>query len=165
MHLIIGPDGVARWGSKDYRCALGRNGRSADKREGDGRTPTGAFFCRRILWRADRVHEPGGRLPREKLNAASGWCDDPGDPAYNLPVDLPYPARTEALWRDDGVYDVIVPLSYNDAPVVAGKGSAIFLHVARADYAPTEGCVALALEDLCEFLAQAGSETRIVVTG
>jgi L,D-peptidoglycan transpeptidase YkuD (ErfK/YbiS/YcfS/YnhG family) len=82
-----------------------------------------------------------------------GWCDDPQDPAYNCAVRIPYPASAERMWRDDELYDLVVVLGYNDAPVVAGAGSAIFLHVARPDYAPTEGCIGLALADLVELLA------------
>ncbi len=82
-----------------------------------------------------------------------GWCDDPGDRRYNTAVRLPCDARHEALWRDDGVYDVIGILGWNDTPVVRGRGSAIFLHVARPDFAPTEGCIALALPDLRAALA------------
>ncbi|HEY5346811.1 MAG TPA: hypothetical protein VIJ72_01360, partial [Rhizomicrobium sp.] len=77
-----------------------------------------------------------------------GWCDAPGDPSYNRPVRLPYPASAEQLWREDHVYDIIVVLGFNDDPVIAGKGSAIFLHLAKPDYAPTAGCVALALPDM-----------------
>jgi L,D-peptidoglycan transpeptidase YkuD (ErfK/YbiS/YcfS/YnhG family) len=84
-----------------------------------------------------------------------GWCDDPMDVEYNRQVRLPFHARHEILWREDGVYDLIVELGFNDDPVIPGRGSAIFLHVARADYAPTEGCVACALPDLLELLAAA----------
>ena len=85
----------------------------------------------------------------------AGWCDDPADPFYNRPILTPYRASHEKLWREDHVYDLIVPLGYNDHPVIPGKGSAIFLHVARQDYAPTEGCVACALPDLLALLADA----------
>src|SRR6185312_8513924 len=92
-----------------------------------------------------------------------GWCDDPADTVYNRPVHLPYRARAERLWREDGIYDLIVPLGYNDAPAVPGLGSAIFLHVARPDFGPTEGCVALARADLLALLADADGRSRVVV--
>lgn len=163
MDLLVGADGWAAFGRRRCRCAIGRSGLARNKREGDGATPIGIWPCRLIYWRPDRLSPPATALPIVALQPADGWCDAPADPAYNLPVALPYPASTEMLWRDDHVYDLIVPLGYNDAPVVPGLGSAIFLHLAQPDYAPTQGCVALALEDLLAFLAQAGRDTRVVV--
>jgi L,D-peptidoglycan transpeptidase YkuD (ErfK/YbiS/YcfS/YnhG family) len=89
------------------------------------------------------------------MTEEDGWCDDPADPAYNRHVRLPYPASAERLWRDDGIYDIVVVLGHNDDPPVAGLGSAIFLHIARPDYPPTQGCVAVAREDLEALLAAA----------
>jgi L,D-peptidoglycan transpeptidase YkuD (ErfK/YbiS/YcfS/YnhG family) len=105
-----------------------------------------------VLYRPDRMACPQTGLPVEALKRDDGWCDAPGDPNYNRAVKLPYPASAESLWRDDRLYDVVALLGFNDAPVVDGAGSAIFLHVAREDYGPTEGCVALALPDLLRVL-------------
>jgi L,D-peptidoglycan transpeptidase YkuD (ErfK/YbiS/YcfS/YnhG family) len=163
MDLIVTANGVARWGSIERRCAIGRGGLSMTKREGDGATPVGIWPCRRVLYRPDRLNPPAGGLAAHALTPDDGWCDAPDDPAYNQPVRLPHPASAETLWRDDRVYDLIVPLGYNDAPAAPGRGSAIFLHVARDDYTPTEGCVALALPDLLDFLAAGGN--RVVIKG
>jgi L,D-peptidoglycan transpeptidase YkuD (ErfK/YbiS/YcfS/YnhG family) len=132
------------------RCALGPGGvvAAAEKREGDGASPAGLWPMRRVLYRADRRAAPETGLRVEALDPADGWCDAPGDRLYNRHVRLPYPASAERLWRDDGVYDLIVVLGHNDDPVVPGAGSAIFLHLARPDFAPTQGCIALAAEDL-----------------
>ena len=154
---------VARLGDRRFRCALGPAGPRAGKREGDGATPVGRFPLRRVLYRPDRMAAPATELPVQALAPQDGWCDDPADPAYNRPVRLPYGARHEKLWLDDAVYDVIVVIGHNDAPPIAGQGSAVFLHVARPGYTPTEGCVALALPDLLEFLAQAGPGDAMVV--
>jgi L,D-peptidoglycan transpeptidase YkuD (ErfK/YbiS/YcfS/YnhG family) len=126
-----------------FRAALGRGGVRADKSEGDGATPAGLLPLRRVLSRADRGRAPAGAVPVEPLSPDDGWCDDPAHADYNRMVRLPHPARHERLWREDAIYDVIGVLGWNDAPVVRGRGSAIFLHVARADFAPTEGCIAL----------------------
>ncbi|RAI59712.1 hypothetical protein DOO78_08670 [Roseicella frigidaeris] len=150
---MLGPEGVLRLGRLAWRCALGRGGIRVDKREGDGATPVGLLPLRRLLYRADRVAPPACRVPVEPLSSQDGWCDDPGDAAYNQRVRLPHPARHEALWREDALYDLIGVLGWNDAPVVRGRGSAIFLHLARPDLAPTEGCVALAERDLRAALA------------
>lgn len=148
----IGQDGVLHLAGQRYRAALGRGGIRADKLEGDGATPAGTLALRRVLFRADRVKRPRAAVPTALLAPNDGWCDDPNDPAYNRMVRLPYPARHEALWRDDAIYDVIGTLGWNDDPVVRDRGSAIFLHVARPDHAPTEGCIALALTDLLAVL-------------
>ena len=133
------------------------------KREGDGATPIGAWPMRRLLYRADRVGVPPTRLPAHPIAPEDGWCDDPADPAYNRPVRLPYAGRHERLWREDGIYDLIVVLGHNDDPVLPGAGSAIFLHLAKPDYGPTEGCVALAPEDLRRVLAEAAPGDQVVV--
>jgi len=163
--LIVHGDGWAEFGERRCRCALGPAGLSAAKREGDGATPIGAFPCRLLYFRADRVPPPRTGLRRVPLNPQDGWCDAPDDPHYNKPVTLPYPASHESLWLESHVYDLIVPLGYNDDPIVPGRGSAIFLHLAKPDYAPTQGCVALALEDLLAFLTGADAASRVVVIG
>lgn len=149
--LIVTPGQLA-FNGRIFRCALGKGGLSAFKREGDGATPLGVFPLRQCLYRADRLPAPATGLAVKAIGEQDGWCDDPKSPCYNLPVPLPFAYSHERLWRDDHAYDLIIPLGYNDDPVVPGKGSAIFMHVARGDYEPTEGCVALALPDLQSLL-------------
>ena len=152
MEGRVGRDGVFVLGDRRCRAALGRGGVRAAKQEGDGATPAGSLPLRRVLYRADRVAKPRSAWPTMPLAPHDGWCDDPAHADYNRFVRLPHPARHEALWRDDGIYDVVAVLGWNDDPVERGRGSAIFLHVARPDLAPTEGCVALALPDLLAVL-------------
>ncbi len=149
--LQLGP---GQW----VRCALGASGVIAaeGKREGDRATPLGAWPMRRALYRADRSPPPETALPASPIGPDDGWCDAPEDPAYNRPVRLPYPASAERLWRDDGLYDLLVELGYNDDPPIAGRGSAIFLHCAAPGHPPTRGCVALARADLEALLTLAG---------
>src|SRR3569833_837193 len=154
-----GADGLGRvaWPGHEARAALGKGGLrpAADKREGDGASPIGAWPIRRVLYRADKGPPPSTALPVQAIDHKQGWCDAPLDGAYNRPVTLPLPASAEGLWRDDGGYDLVVILGHNDDPVVPGAGSAIFLHLARPDFSPTEGCVALSREDLEALLAAA----------
>lgn len=164
MEILVSADGWLLWGGRRLRCALGRGGVRIDKREGDGATPAGGFPLRRLFYRSDRLPAPRTRLASRPLKAGDGWCDDPAHAAYNSLVPLPFAGRCEALWRDDGLYDVIVVLGHNDAPPVPGRGSAIFLHVATADYAPTQGCVALAKADLVALVADCGGDTVLRVT-
>ena len=157
--LIVRGNGFLTVGDRSYRCAIGRGGIRADKREGDGASPSGRFALRRLLYRPDRTEPPATALPTAAIAPDDGWCDDLADPAYNRPVKLPYAGRHEILWRDDALYDLVVVLGHNDDPPEPGRGSAIFLHVARPDYGPTEGCVALAHDDLLEVLQDCGTGT------
>jgi len=168
MDLIVSRAGdiwLARFGGQEWRCAIGRGGARLDKAEGDGATPIGCWPVRRVLYRADRMTAPRTPWPLAEIGPGDGWCDDPADRRYNRPVTLPYDARHERLWREDGVYDLVVVLGHNDDPPVAGAGSAIFLHLARPDYTPTEGCVALAQAELLSFLGAAAPDSRICVEG
>jgi L,D-peptidoglycan transpeptidase YkuD (ErfK/YbiS/YcfS/YnhG family) len=135
-------------------CAIGRNGAvpAAAKREGDSMTPVGTWPIRTLLLRPDRVPLTPLRLPWRWLRPHDGWSDDPADPAYNRPVRHPHGFSAERLWRDDGLYDAILTLGHNDAPPAAGMGSAIFLHCWNEGQ-PTEGCVAIAKEELLRLLS------------
>lgn len=167
MTFVAYADGWLDLAGRRVRCALGPAGvtPAAEKREGDGASPAGAWPLRRVLYRRDRRAAPQTALPARPLRPSDGWCDAPGDPAYNQPVSLPYPASAERLWRDDHVYDLIVVLGHNDDPVVPGAGSAVFLHLARPDFPPTEGCVALAPDDLEALLRLAQPGDALVISG
>jgi L,D-peptidoglycan transpeptidase YkuD (ErfK/YbiS/YcfS/YnhG family) len=167
MKVIVTPDGARHalldWGRGPRRAAIGRGGIGAKRAEGDGITPVGTFPFRRILYRADRLAALRTGLAVARIAPDDGWCDAAGDPAYNRQVKLPYSATCESLWRDDDLYNLVAVLGFNDDPVVPGKGSAIFLHVARGDYGPTEGCVALAQSDLIDLLAALGPGDAIAI--
>lgn len=163
MEVVVSAEGWIDWGAGRRACALGRGGVRPDKREGDGATPTGRFPLRRVLYRPDRGPAPATVLPCAAIDPGDGWCDDPADPAYNRPVRLPHPARHERMWRDDALYDLVIVIGHNDDPPVAGLGSAVFVHLARPDWGPTEGCVALARADLLELLAMAAPGDTLVV--
>ena len=173
---------ILRIGEQEYPCAIGKYGvvPQADGREGDGKTPLGTYPIRYGLYRADRVTLPQTKLAFWRIHREDGWCDTPTDPAYNRPVSLPYPAKNtasaanpanpanpvsaEALWRDSHVYDVILVLGHNDSPPVPNMGSAVFLHVARENYAPTLGCVAVSIEDMLALLALLDKNSVIDIT-
>lgn len=162
MDLLVSraPTGtVLDWGAGPRRCAIGPAGIGRKQREGDGVTPQGTFPIREIFYRADRMMKPTVHLPLRALLQNDGWCDAPDDPRYNQLVKLPYGASAEKMWRDDHLYDLVAVMGFNDDPVVAGKGSAIFLHLARSDqnepdYTPTAGCIALTQSDLLAALEQ-----------
>jgi L,D-peptidoglycan transpeptidase YkuD (ErfK/YbiS/YcfS/YnhG family) len=145
------------------RVALGRAGISAMKREGDGATPSGGFPIRQVLYRADRVARPQTRLPMHAIRDGEGWSDDPSDRNYNRMVRLTSRAGAEGLKRADHLYDVVLVLGHNDRPRVKGKGSAIFVHLARPGLAPTDGCIALSPADMRALLREIGPNTLVAV--
>jgi len=159
-------DGWLDLAGRSVRCALGRAGVIAarNKREGDGASPEGRWPIRRFLFRADRAPPPFTHLAGRPLTPMDGWCEAPGDPNYNQMVALPYAVSVDRLWRDDHLYDLIVILGYNDAPVVPGAGSAIFMHLARKGFAPTQGCVALARSDLEAILTLASPGDALAIS-
>jgi L,D-peptidoglycan transpeptidase YkuD (ErfK/YbiS/YcfS/YnhG family) len=165
MIFVATSKGQFHLGPNIVSCALGRSGviAPAEKREGDGASPLGLWPIRRFLYRADRLVRPRAHLPLTEISRTDGWCDAKDDAAYNQPVCLAYPASCETLWREDAVYDLIGILGHNDDPVVPDRGSAIFLHLARPGYLPTEGCIALSLEDMLMVMetAQPGSAIKI----
>lgn len=163
MNILVIPTsknpsrGLLKFGSKAYPCALGKEGVTLQKKEGDYKSPAGKFVIRNIYYRYDKLCQPlYSQVPLMAILKEDGWCDDPDDKAYNRPVNLPHHASAEQFWRDDDLYDVIVVLGYNDTPAVAGKGSAIFMHISKnlndRNYLGTEGCVALNKSDLLEIL-------------
>lgn len=162
MEAIVHPDGRLIWRGQTLHAALGKTGVRVWKEEGDGATPAGLLPLRRVFYRAGEVPPPHCVVPVEPIAAADAWCDDPSHRDYNRLIQLPHDARHEELWRRDDIYNVIGVLGWNDAPVSKGRGSAIFLHIARPDYAPTEGCVALSLSDLTRILAEGLTAVRVL---
>ncbi len=157
-------EGWLSWQGGRVCAAAGRAGVVAAKHEGDGATPAGRFPLVRAFYRADRLAAPATRLPLRALRPTDAWVDDPADRNYNRLVALPYPAHSEALWLEDAVYDLIVVIGYNFAPVVPGAGSAIFLHVARPDFSPTAGCVAIDKAALVALMPLLGPLSTITIS-
>jgi L,D-peptidoglycan transpeptidase YkuD (ErfK/YbiS/YcfS/YnhG family) len=143
--------------------ALGRGGIRADKREGDGGTPKGTFRPVRLWWRADRHPRPATLLPVRAIGPEDAWCEDPSDRHYNQPVRLNSKQGGDRLTRDDLLYDFIIEIDHNTKPRIAGRGSAVFLHLARTDFSPTAGCVSMTKGAMLRLLKRLGPETRIVI--
>ena len=92
-----------------------------------------------------------------------GWCDDPNSNFYNKEIKLPTIFSHEKLYRKDNLYDLIVVLDYNMHPIIKNKGSAIFIHIAKKNYKPTAGCIALKKEDLIKLLGLIKKNTKIYI--
>jgi len=149
----------------DEACALGKNGVvvAKEKREGDGKTPMGSFPFHRVFYRPDRIEPPVTQLLCEPLSPNHGWCDAPESSFYNRLVWLPFGENHEHLWRGDHLYDLILVIGHNDDPVVANMGSAVFVHVAKENFVPTLGCVALSVDALRRLLRLAKSDDQLKI--
>jgi L,D-peptidoglycan transpeptidase YkuD (ErfK/YbiS/YcfS/YnhG family) len=159
-------DRLRGWLTTDHTTipvALGRGGIKANKREGDGGTPRGTFRPIRLWWRADRNPRPRSFLPIRPITPMDGWCEDPSDRHYNRPVRLDHGNDGDRLAREDHLYDFIIEIDQNTRPRIAGRGSAVFLHLARPKFAPTAGCVAMTKPAMLRLLARIGPKTRIVI--
>lgn len=143
--------------------ALGRAGIVANKREGDGATPRGAFRLVRLWWRADRLPHPRTLLPTRRIEPDDAWIEDPADRRYNRAVKRSPEEHGDRLWRADHLYDLIIELDHNTRPRMAWRGSAVFIHVARPGFGPTAGCVALECKRLQWLLSRVGPRTRILI--
>jgi L,D-peptidoglycan transpeptidase YkuD (ErfK/YbiS/YcfS/YnhG family) len=166
MNLRVHMDGdhaVLDWGLGPRRCAIGSGGIAIKGAEGDGITPRGVWPIREIFYRPDRIENLKTQLALWAIAPDDGWCDAPTNINYNRLVKLPYGASAEHMWRDDSLYDIVAVLGFNDDPVYEGKGSAIFLHLAKPDYAPTAGCIGLAQADLIAALEQLAPGDKIII--
>lgn len=162
--IYVTKDGQLRWQGKTYPCALGKGGVVGDKTEGDGATPMGRYRLKRVMYRADKIARPECALNVTEISAKDGWCDDPTHPAYNTQVTLPFAASHEELRRKDNIYDIVVVMSHNDNPPIPYKGSAVFFHLAREGFTPTQGCVAITEEAMREILKSVTDDTHMVIS-
>lgn len=156
--------GLLRAGTAVFPCALGRAGITSAKREGDGATPLGPMRILSGYFRRDRIALGSTRLPMKPIDAALGWCEVPDDRNYNRPVRLPYGASHETMRRDDRLYDYCLVLDWNLAPRRRGRGSAIFFHLARPGFTPTQGCVAVTARVMARLLPRLSRRTVLTVT-
>jgi L,D-peptidoglycan transpeptidase YkuD (ErfK/YbiS/YcfS/YnhG family) len=155
--------GILHAGPLRLPVVLGRGGIRADKREGDGGTPQGRFRLVRLWWRADRLPRPRTLLPVRRIPPDLAWCEDTTDRRYNRPFRRSANDRGDRLWRDDRLYDLLIEIDHNSLPRVAGRGSAVFIHLTRPNRGATAGCVALDPPDLVRLLARLGPATRICI--
>jgi L,D-peptidoglycan transpeptidase YkuD (ErfK/YbiS/YcfS/YnhG family) len=155
--------GILAWNNHVFPCALGRGGIGMLKQESDGATPLGSMRLISGYHRHGRLAQLTSRLPLARIKPADGWCDAPGDRNYNRPVTLPYPASSERMERADHLYDCCIVLDYNISPRQRNRGSAIFFHIAKPGYLPTEGCIAVSQQTMARMLPHLSPSTTIIV--
>ena len=161
--IIINKFGLIKYKNFKFRCALGKAGIGEKKREGDNVTPTGTFKIVKIYYRSDRIKKISSKFRAIEITKNMGWCDDPNSKNYNQLINLPSRYGHEKLFKKNNIYDIIVILNYNMKPVIKNKGSAIFIHVAKKNYQPTQGCVALKKNDLLKILSKVDNNIKIKI--
>jgi L,D-peptidoglycan transpeptidase YkuD (ErfK/YbiS/YcfS/YnhG family) len=161
--IIINKSGYLKYKNFKFRCSLGKAGIKKKTKEGDQITPKGIFKIIKIYYRKDKIKEITSPIKKIKIDKNMGWCDDPKSYFYNQQIKLPSKFSYEKLYRRDGLYDVILVLNYNTNPIIKNKGSAIFIHVAKKKFKPTEGCVGLKKKDLIKLLKKIKKTTKIKI--
>ncbi|MDC0618693.1 L,D-transpeptidase family protein [Pelagibacteraceae bacterium] len=160
MHILI-KNKYFIYNNYRIKCAVGKRGIKKKLKEGDLITPTGRFNIKLILYREDRIKKLNTSLRKLAIKKNMGWCDDPDSNKYNKLITLPFKYSHERLFRKDRIYDIILVLNYNMNPIKKNKGSAIFIHVAKNNFKPTEGCIALKKHDLLKITKDLRSNTEI----
>jgi L,D-peptidoglycan transpeptidase YkuD (ErfK/YbiS/YcfS/YnhG family) len=161
--IIVKKSGYLKYKNFKFRCALGKNGIKKKVKEGDNITPIGIFKIIKIYYRHDKIKNLKTSIKKKKIKKNMGWCDDPKSNFYNQQVKLPNKFNYERLYRNDRIYDLLVILNYNTNPVIKNKGSGIFIHIAKKNYSPTKGCIALRKKNLLELLKTINQKTKIKI--
>jgi len=161
--IIVKNPGYLIYKNSKFRCSLGINGIKNKKKEGDGITPKGIFRLKKIYYRKDKVKNIVTKVKKIKITKDMGWCDDPKSKFYNKLIRLPSKFGHEKLYRKDDIYNLIIVLDYNMNPVSKNKGSAIFIHLAKKNYKPTQGCVGLKQNDLIKLIKMIKKNQKIKI--
>ena len=161
--IIINKSKYLKYKDLKFKCALGKAGIRKKKKEGDNITPKGIYKIIKIYYRDDRIKKISSKFKLIKITKKMGWCDDPKSEKYNQLIKLPNKYSHEKLYKKNNTYDLLLVLDYNMKPIVKNKGSAIFIHVAKRNYKPTAGCIALKKKDLLKLTKIIKLSTKILI--
>ena len=159
--IIINNSGYLKYKNLKFKCALGKSGVKKKTREGDNVTPKGIYKILKVFFRKDRIKKVKAPFKKIKITKKIGWCDDIKSKYYNKQISIPTSLKHEKLYRKDNIYDIIYVINYNINPIVANRGSAIFLHITKGNYKNTKGCVALKKNHLLKLLSSIKKNTKI----
>jgi len=138
-------DGCWRPAGGPWPARVGRNGLSGNRHEGDGTTPTGTFGFAPVMYGV--AADPGVKYRYRRLMCGDWWNEDVRSRGYNSFVHVPcgsrppFTTKSEGMWQQPTAYTHLAVIDFNMKPVVAGRGSGIFLHAQTGG--PTNGCVSL----------------------
>ena len=161
--IIINKSKYLKYKDLKFKCAIGKAGIRKKKKEGDNITPKGIYKIVKIYYRDDRIKKISSKFKLIKITKKMGWCDDPKSEKYNQLIKLPNKYSHEKLYKKNNTYDLLLVLDYNMKPIVKNKGSAIFIHVAKRNYKPTAGCIALKKKDLLKLTKIIKLSTKILI--
>jgi len=145
------------------KCAIGKNGVTKNKSEGDLKTPKGIFKLKKVFYRRDRIKYFKSPIKKYCIKRNIGWCDDPKSKYYNKEIKFPFNNSAEKFWRKDNIYDLIIIINYNLNPIIKNKGSAIFLHICKKNYSPTKGCVAISKKDMMNLIGNIKKYSKLII--
>jgi len=151
------------FGKYKIKCSIGKRGITSKKKEGDEKTPKGAFLIKSIFYRKDRVPEINSAVKKIIITKKMGWCDDSRSKYYNKMIKFPFDYGAEKMWLKENIYDVIIVINYNISPAIKDKGSAIFLHIAKKNYKQTKGCVSIKKKDIIMLVSKINNKTKIII--
>ena len=163
MNIIIKKNILIYKGYK-LKCSVGKSGTTKSKKEGDLATPVGLFKLGNLYYRSDRNRPIKSGLQKKIIKKNMGWCDDIKSKKYNKEIRFPFKFKAEKLYREDRIYDIFINIKYNQTPIVKGKGSAIFLHLANQKYKPTKGCIAIKKKHFLKILPYINRKTKIAIS-
>ena len=162
MHILIKNKSLS-FNNYKVKCSIGKRGIGTKKKEGDQVTPRGSYKIRGILYRKDKIKDLKTKIIKKVINKKMGWCDDPESKKYNQLIKLPFKFNFEKLYRNDDIYDIIFILNFNTNPVKKNKGSAIFIHIAKNNYSPTKGCIAIKRNDIKKLVREISRKTLVKI--
>ncbi len=146
-----------------FKCSIGLNGVSAQKKEGDKKTPKGIYELENLYFREDRIKKPKTSIKSIPIKKNMGWCDDIKSPEnYNRLIKSSKKFKHEKLKRRDNKYDLLIPIKYNFKKPIIGLGSCIFIHLTN-NYVPTAGCIAVSKKDFLIILKLINKKTKIMI--
>ena len=146
-----------------FKCCIGKNGLTKNKKEGDKKTPKGVFEIENLYFRKDRKKKPSTSLNCIEIKKDMGWCNDVNFPKkYNKILKIKKKIKHERLKRKDYKYDYLIPIKYNFKNPIIGLGSCIFIHLTN-NYKATAGCIALKEKDFLIMLKLIKKKTKIKI--
>mgnify|MGYP001292852946 CR=1 FL=1 len=146
-----------------FRCCIGKNGSTKNKKEGDKKTPIGTFKMENLYYRRDRIEKPSTLLKCIKIKKNMGWSNDVNfKKNYNKLIKINKKIKHEKLVRKDNKYDLLIPIKYNFKKPLIGRGSCIFIHLTK-NFKPTAGCIALKKKDFLIMLKLIKKNSKIQI--